>query len=491
MVGIQHPHATQQRGHFNRCQPQQLGPIQQHLFGADDIVFLLPVAEAIGDRFQHLERGGIGHLLGGITAARCEGHADVKACRLGGLFHAQITCQNDHIGQAGAGFGSDRFQRGQHFLQARRLVAFPVFLRGQANAGAIGTAAQVRSTEGARAIPCGGNHLAAAEATGGDFCLYRIHIIASVARGHRILPDQVFGGGIGADVAHAWAHVAVGQLEPGAGKAIVEIGRICHEFFANRAIGRIHLHGHIGIGHDGHGALAGVRGINRHIFFFDIHRLPLPGTCGRFLQRPIIAKQQLEIAHVPFCGFGRPGAFQPRCYRIGCFATQIRVHPAQALVFDLGAFGFGPQRSGIAIAMGLAHGVAATGKRCGFFIVHRHARKGFAHLLGGFQRVGFAVHTLGVHIDQAHLHSRQRVFHGVGLGHVFIARVRGRQPFALGPPIGVFFGVPDIFAPERKAIGFQPHVFISHGACQQNQVCPRDLVAVFLFQRPQQAAGFV
>jgi hypothetical protein len=45
--------------------------------------------------------------------------------------------------------------------------------------------------------------------------------------------------------------------------------------------------------------------------------------------------------------------------------------------------------------MGLADGVAAAGQRRGFFVVHRHAGEGFAHMQRGAGRVGLAVHAFG------------------------------------------------------------------------------------------------
>jgi hypothetical protein len=43
----------------------------------------------------------------------------------------------------------------------------------------------------------------------------------------RVLPDQRFGGHHRAEVAGARAHVAVGQLEPGAGEGVGELRPGC------------------------------------------------------------------------------------------------------------------------------------------------------------------------------------------------------------------------------------------------------------------------
>ncbi len=64
------------------------------------------------------------------------------------------------------------------------------------------------------------------------------------------------------------------------------------------------------------------------------------------------------------------------------------------------------------------------------------------------------------------------------------------QPFGFRAPVGnVCF--PVIHAATGKAIGFEAHVFHGNGAGQHHQVGPGDIVAVFLFDRPQQAAGLV
>ena len=141
--------------------------------------------------------------------------------------------------------------------------------------------------------------------------------------------------------------------------------------------------------------------------------------------------------------------------------------------------------------MRLADGVATCGECHGFLIVHRHAGKGFADHAGRLHRIGLAVHAFGVHIDQAHMDGRQRVFQRGGIGQIGITVFRGRQPFGFRTPIDVLFGGPDVFAAKGKAIGLEPHAFIGDGPGKDHQVGPRDAVAVFLLDRPEQAAGLV
>ena len=53
--------------------------------------------------------------------------------------------------------------------------------------------------------------------------------------------------------------------------------------------------------------------------------------------------------------------------------------------------------------------VAADDERDGFFVVHRHAAEGVADILGRRDRIGIAVRTFGVDVNQAHLHRGQRI----------------------------------------------------------------------------------
>ena len=171
MVGAQHPHAAEQHGHLRRGQAHQLGAVEQHFLRFDHVLLLLPVAEAIGQRLQRLEGFGIGHLLGGIAAARWKGTCTSWPAALAACSIPTIAPQHDDIGDAGAGVGGDRLVDLQHLGQALRLVAGPVLLRGQADAGPVGAAAHVGAAEGAGAVPGGADHLVDAQAASAIFCL--------------------------------------------------------------------------------------------------------------------------------------------------------------------------------------------------------------------------------------------------------------------------------------------------------------------------------
>ena len=107
--------------------------------------------------------------------------------------------------------------------------------------------------------------------------------------------------------------------------------------------------------------------------------------------------------------------------------------------------------------MGFSHSVASCGQRDSLFVVHRHASESLANLGGSRERVRVSVHTLGVHINQTHLHGSERVLHGRRVVDALVALVTGGKPFLLRTPIGVFFRVPHIGTAKRKAERFQPH----------------------------------
>src|SRR5690606_41546124 len=168
---------------------------------------------------------------------------------LSSLLAPDRTGQYDHVGQAGTGFGRDLLVHVERVAQTGRLVAFPVLLRGQANAGTVGAAAHVRATESTGAVPGSADHLADAEAAVCNLLFDHLFTVVDASCRYRILPDQVFCRRFRAAITALRAQIPVSQLEPGTGDAILEVFRICHEFLADGAVLRIHLHGHVGVGH--------------------------------------------------------------------------------------------------------------------------------------------------------------------------------------------------------------------------------------------------
>ena len=56
--------------------------------------------------------------------------------------------------------------------------------------------------------------------------------------------------------------------------------------------------------------------------------------------------------------------------------------------------------------MARAEGMPAGNQSHGFFVVHGHARKGFADVPARGNRVRIAIRAFGVYVNQTHLNSR-------------------------------------------------------------------------------------
>src|SRR5437660_7844883 len=111
-----------------------------------------------------------------------------------------------------------------------------------------------------------------------------------------------------------------------------------------------------------HGALGlGIRGS------------PLLRTGGARRQLPVVLVKVLEEPIVPLRRVIGPCALQPAGDRSGAFATAKAVLPAEALLFQAGAFRFGTDVLGIrSSTMGLTDRVAADDERKGLLVIHRH-----------------------------------------------------------------------------------------------------------------------
>ncbi len=135
--------------------------------------------------------------------------------------------------------------------------------------------------------------------------------------------------------------------------------------------------------------------------------------------------------------------------------------------------------------MGFAEGVAAGNQRDGLLVVHRHAKEGFADVLGRRDRIRLAVRPFRVHVDQAHLHRAERILELAFAAVAFVA-----QPCPLGTPVELF-GLPDIGAAAAETERLEAHRVESDVAGENHQVGPGDFPAVLLLDRPQQPARLV
>src|SRR5690606_28256637 len=186
VVGAQYTHTADQNGHLRCRQPHQLGAVEQQLFRLHDVVFLLPVTEAIGYRFQVFERRCIGHLVGCVATALQEGYANIVTGSFRCFFDTHATGQDDHIGHAGTGFGRDLLVHLEHLAQTGRLVAFPIFLLGQANAGIVGSDEHVRATECTGSVPCSADHVADAQGVVYNLLFDHLYTVVDASCRYRI-----------------------------------------------------------------------------------------------------------------------------------------------------------------------------------------------------------------------------------------------------------------------------------------------------------------
>jgi hypothetical protein len=136
--------------------------------------------------------------------------------------------------------------------------------------------------------------------------------------------------------------------------------------------------------------------------------------------------------------------------------------------------------------VGLAEGVATGDQRDGLLVVHRHAREGLADVAGGGERIGVAARALGVDVDEAHLHGGQRV----GQLAVTAVALIG-QPGALAAPVDRGVGLPGVGAAAGEAERLKAHGLEGDVAGQDHEVGPRQVAAVLLLDRPQEAPGLV
>ena len=102
------------------------------------------------------------------------------------------------------------------------------------------------------------------------------------------------------------------------------------------------------------------------------------------------------------------------------------------------------------------------------------------------QRVGVAVRALRVHVDETHLHCRQRVLELAVAGVALVS-----EPAVLGTPVDVLVGLPDVLPAAGKAERLEAHRLERDVAGQDHQVSPGELAAVLLLDRPEQPARLV
>ena len=141
-----------------------------------------------------------------------------------------------------------------------------------------------------------------------------------VGRRHRVLPDQRLGRDLRAEVALDRAHVAVGQLEPGAGERVRELVRVLLEAARDRLVDRVEAQREVGRQHRRRaplGAVVRVRDGDRRAV------LRLPTGCapaGLLRQLPLVAEEVLEEAVAPLRRRRGPGDLEAAGDRVRALA---------------------------------------------------------------------------------------------------------------------------------------------------------------------------
>ena len=158
----------------------------------------------------------------------------------------------------------------------------------------------------------------------------------------------------------------------------------------------------------------------------------------------------------------------------------MRAHPTKALQLNRGAFWLWTNMRGITCAVRFTECVTTRNQCNGLFVIHAHTRKSFANIAARRDWIWISVWTFWVHIDQTHLYSRKWIFQITLTRIAFVT-----QPFCFDTPIDVFFWFKDIGATTGKAECFKAHRLKRSVARKNQQIGPRDLLAVFLFNWPQ------
>jgi hypothetical protein len=235
---------------------------------ADPSSPLRVVAEAVGGRLQHGERVDVGLLLRRVRAARREGHRHVVAGGFSPPSRPRAAAQHDQVGQrdlscrrtARVEVLLDAFQRCQHLGQLGRLVDLPVLLRRQADARAVGAAALVAAAEGGGRRPGGRDQLRSTDRPEARiFAFSAAMSCASISGWSTRGPGparSALPSAPAAEVARARAHVAVRQLEPGAGEGVGELPG-SRGSARDLLVGRVEAQRQVGRGH------------HRRVRFFD------------------------------------------------------------------------------------------------------------------------------------------------------------------------------------------------------------------------------
>ncbi len=416
---------------------------------------------------------------------------------LRGLLDARATGQHDQVGErdllaAGlraAELALDALQRLEHLRQLGGLVDVPPVLRRETNASAVRAAALVGAAERGRRRPRGRHQLRHGQTRRQDLALERGEVLrvdqVVIDRGDGVLPDELFGGNLGAEVAGPRAHIAVRQLEPRPGECVGELIRVLVEAPRDLLVGGVEPQREVRGQHGRRVTLGLVVGIRNRAGACAPLRSPLMRARRALCQFPLVAEQVLEVVVAPLRGRGGPGDLQAAGDRVTAHARAEGAPPAQPLLLEAAPFGLRPHIGLEAGAVGLAEGVAAGDERHRLLVVHGHARESLADIPGRRDRVWIAVRALRVDVDQPHLNGAERILEIPDTGVPLVP-----QPLVLGAPVDLI-RLPDVRTSAGEPEGLETHRFQRDVAREDHEVGPGELPAVLLLDRPQQSARLV
>src|SRR5689334_19750570 len=135
--------------------------------------------------------------------------------------------------------------------------------------------------------------------------------------------------------------------------------------------------------------------------------------------------------------------------------------------------------------MRLAEGVPAGNQRDGFLVVHRHAGECLADIISSCDRIGLAVRSFGVDVDEAHLYRAERL-----LKLTFTAVAFVTKPRTFRSPVE-FLWLPSVRAAAAKPERLEAHRLEGDIADQNKKIGPRDPATVFLFDGPQEPSRLI
>ena len=281
----------------------------------------------------------------------------------------------------------------------------------------------------------------------------------------------------------------MGELEPCPREGIGELVRVLQEAPRDLFVRRVEAQRQVGGEHRRHQLPRCIVGVRDRWLRALGHPLVRPGRALR--EFPLEAEQVLEVVVAPLRGRLGPGDLQPAGDGIGALARAEPVLPAEALRLEASCLRFHADIAGGSGTMGLAEAVATGDQGDGFLVVHGHSRKRLADVAGCGERVRIAFGAFRVHVDQAHLHRGERIFEASRTRVVARMAFFAAEPPGFAAPVHIHVRFPGVLSATCEAKGLEAHGFHRDIAGEQHQVRPRNGPAVFLLDRPQQAARLV